>query len=306
MPTRTFSTVLYNGTDADFRAWVQGILDSLQGMTEAIIQTADTGQIADPVVAVRPALGVSAGYAIFRTNDSQHSAYPLYFKFEFGSGTTAQTFAGMWVTIGTGTDGAGNITGVRFARVQIGRNVAAANGTVYEHACAWGDGWFWLWGAIGNTMGINFGFERNRDIDGNPTDTACYWWHETSATDGLYWVTIPKPPTAVTAFQSGTNGPGLPVLFSPQNPQGEYSSLFGAVPVFPVEPFLGRRQPPLLSIGVVAVLDVGVGVVIQTTMYGSTKTFRRISDANVKFARGTGNAHNGNTSYRPALLGRWE
>ena len=307
MATRTFNTVLYNGTDADFRAWAQGLVDTLKGMTSAIIQTSDTGQLADPVVATRPAAGAAAGYLIFRTNDSMHSANPVYFKIEFGSASGGQIIPTMWLTVGSGTDGAGTITGIRIARAQLSRNSSgAANGAVYEHAAAWGDGWFWIWQGINLGYGSNFGWERNRDSAGAVKDDASHLWFETSNTFGLYWAIIPKSPTAATAFSSTSSGPGLPVLFSTQNSGGEYSNLFGEVPVFPVEPFLGRRQPPLLSICVVSGADVGSGVVIQTTMYGATKQFRRISDTSGKWVRGASNAYAGATGNAPALCGRWE
>lgn len=307
MATRTFSTVLYNGSDSDFRAWVQGIVDTLKAIaaSDYFDLAGDSGQIADPIVAVRPAVSTSGGYLILKTADTHHATNPTYWKFEFGSGST-QILPQMWVTIGTGSDGAGAITGVRISRTPMGRNAQAGTGTVYEHAASWGDGWFFVWTGINVGFGLNFGWERNRNTDGTTKDDCSYWWSETTTTFGLVWATLPKPPTAIVSYSSGSSGPGMPVLFSPQNVGGEYTSLFGEVPVFPVEPFFGRRQPPLLSMAVVSGNDVGSGVVIQTTMYGATKQFRRVSDVLGKYVRGTTNVYLGATAQQPALCCRWE
>lgn len=298
MATRTWNTVLNLAGDTEFRAWAQGVIDTLKASN--LVQTADSGQLADPVVAARPATGASAGYWVFRMNDAQQANFPLYFKIEVGLGSSASV-AQMWVTIGTGTDGAGVITGTRLARTAVTRAGAASVGVTYEHAASWGEGYFNMHfnvGDVGNS-GFHFGWDRNRDINGDTKDDCAFFLANVSSS-GVVWATLPKPPTGPV----GQNGSslGVPVLFSPGG-TAEISSLGGDVPVFPFEPFFGRRQPPLLGMAVVGSIDVGGGVVFTTTMYGAAKTFRRVSGPIAGYSRGSSNSTGTQTS---ALAIRWE
>lgn len=102
MAINAYTEVVNHTTDAGFRQWGLAFSNGLTAV--GLVQTADTGQINWTTVA-RPAINVSAGYEIRRTADSS-----LFFKFEFGTGTTA-TFPQMWIQVGQGSNGAGTLTG---------------------------------------------------------------------------------------------------------------------------------------------------------------------------------------------------
>ncbi len=102
MTTATTTTVLDHSNDAGFRTWVAEIITQL--VLCGAVQTADTGQI-DTATVTRPGTNTTGGYAILRTPDSS-----LYFKFEFGTGNAA-TLPRMLVTVGSGSNGTGTITG---------------------------------------------------------------------------------------------------------------------------------------------------------------------------------------------------
>jgi hypothetical protein len=297
---RTWFSTVYHSTDAEWRAWAQGVVDTLKSF--GLTQTADSGQLADPVVATRPAASASGGYLIFRTNDAAHSVLPLYFKFELGTYSNANT-PFMWITIGSGSDGAGAITGPRTARTFMGRGTTPTNGTVYEHAAGSGDGFFWMYQAIGSGIGTAFYFERGRDTDGDPTDTYAVFYGESPSNNGNWW-TIPRS-GATTVFTTSSGGVGLPVLYAAQG-VNEIQNVAGEVPVYPLEPFLGRRQSPLLGMAIVCMADVGPGVILRTTMYGEEVQFRRVSDGVTKYVRGAGTAYGSVGTLHPALAGRWE
>jgi hypothetical protein len=106
MTTASTLTPFDQTTDAGFRAWVSSIITQLAAV--GLTQTSDTGQINTSTV-TRPGSGnTSAGYTIWQFNDSLQGTSPIYFKLEFGSGSAAAN-PQMWVTVGTGTNGAGTI-----------------------------------------------------------------------------------------------------------------------------------------------------------------------------------------------------
>lgn len=123
MTTRTYTSPLDHTTDAGFRAWGSelGVNLALAGL----VQTADTGQI-NWGTAVRPGTHTAAGYEIWRLPDSS-----LYFKFEFGT-AGGGSLSNMWITVGTGSNGSGSLTGQQSTRsVFFSGNVAASATTNY-------------------------------------------------------------------------------------------------------------------------------------------------------------------------------
>ena len=91
------------------------------------IQTADTGQTSNATFATiyNGTLNSSSGYQIWRMNDSLQGTYPVFIKIEFGCGSVSNTPA-MWVTIGTGSNGTGTITGIVIARTQFNAGLTAS------------------------------------------------------------------------------------------------------------------------------------------------------------------------------------
>jgi hypothetical protein len=95
------------GTDADFRAWGSGIAAQIAAM--GLVQTADTGQINWTTV-LRPAINTSAGYEMWRFADSLQVTKPVFIRMEYGIAAVADR-PRLIVRVGTGTDGAGTLTG---------------------------------------------------------------------------------------------------------------------------------------------------------------------------------------------------
>jgi len=155
--TTTFSCAPDNTSDATFRAWVSALITALT--TVGMVQTADTGQINVSTVTRPTATATSGGYAILRFNDAAQATYPLYLKIEFGTASNssaANSMPQVWLTIGKGSDGAGNISSALLPRAALG---PAASGTAtpvttsLQGVASGGAGWVALvpWLGYSNT-----------------------------------------------------------------------------------------------------------------------------------------------------------
>lgn len=161
-----------NASDAQFRAWAQGIHDRLAAA--GFVQTADTGQI-DLSTVTAPALATTPqGYEIWRFDDALQATAPIYFKIEYGSGVSLATNPGIWLTFGTGSDGSGGISGPASTRQAITWTAYATNPLdcywsydTGRFACSLGVG-----GTGASTSNCTFfAFERTKDASGNDTST---------------------------------------------------------------------------------------------------------------------------------------
>jgi hypothetical protein len=90
-----------------FREWGSEFSGKLAAV--GLTQTADTGQI-DWVTVVRAGVNANAGYEIWRFNDTAHATAPIFMRIDYGTGGSANT-PRMQITVGTGSSGAGVITG---------------------------------------------------------------------------------------------------------------------------------------------------------------------------------------------------
>lgn len=98
-------------TDAKFRTWGSAINAALTAA--GLTNTTDTGQINWSTVTKPVATATKAGYEIWRFNDTLQSTKPIFLRIDYGSGAVASgNSPATWLTLGTGTDGAGTVTGV--------------------------------------------------------------------------------------------------------------------------------------------------------------------------------------------------
>jgi hypothetical protein len=112
MGTTAFSYYPQNTNDVTFNAWVARFVQALGDC--GLTQTADTGQSTfngSPLVPLPGAIDTSAGYQIWTTPSLAGSPEnKLYLKFGFGTQNQTAKPA-VFLEVGTGTDGAGTITG---------------------------------------------------------------------------------------------------------------------------------------------------------------------------------------------------
>lgn len=109
-------------TDAIWRTWVQFVHDGLAAA--GWVQTADTGQINISTALATTAVSQNRGYEIWRMADTLQATKPVFMKLEYGSGAAGNTPT-IWLTVGTGSNGSGTITGIVFARQNYSGNLNA-------------------------------------------------------------------------------------------------------------------------------------------------------------------------------------
>lgn len=134
MTTNTNTAVFDNGSDAAFRAWIIDFHNLISGA--GLIQTADTGQINTATV-LRPAANTMAGYSVWKLPGSD----PLYFKFQFGCGTTNARPV-IQMQVGEGSNGTGTLTGQTSTNVTLSITNQDINSTVTlytSYACVTND-----------------------------------------------------------------------------------------------------------------------------------------------------------------------
>jgi hypothetical protein len=118
MATATRMAACSQATDAAFRAWTQLVHDLLVGAC-GWVQTADTGQF-DLATGVAPVASPQyQGYRIYRLNDALQASAPIFLKVEFGWGGAATSTPGLRFNVGTGSDGAGTLTGTFWSNVAV-------------------------------------------------------------------------------------------------------------------------------------------------------------------------------------------
>ena len=261
MTTASWSTPIDQTTDAGFRTW--GL--ELNGKFSAVglIQTADTGQINWTTVTRAAAGNNAAGYEIWKLSDSS-----LFFKIEYGSGA-AQTNPALWITVGTGSNGSGTITGQSAARRQTGgadtvNNTATA---VPSYLCAT-TAFFGLAFKVGQstTVGVPsslWAVGKTVDATGTPTTIGYYRLGRQGTTTSVQAVlqSVRLAATAATEVDS-TNYcvfVGTPTNSSDGTNNQVYLHMLNVPGV----------QPALYT-GTVISSEVSQGTTISVTLVGST------------------------------------
>lgn len=145
MTTASWSTVVDQTSDAAFRTWGSELNTKFAAV--GMVQTADTGQINWTTV-TRAGTNTAAGYEIWRLSGSA-----LFFKIEYGSGSS-NAVPSFWLTVGTGSNGTGTLTGQLSTRTQHGNTGTGISSTVtnyQSYLCATANyfGLSWKIGSVG-------------------------------------------------------------------------------------------------------------------------------------------------------------
>ena len=182
MGSTSFTYKPRQDSDANFNLWANRFSTALSDA--GMVQTADTGQTSftgSPTI-TRPGTNTSAGYQIWRlpTAIAGSPGGQLYFKFGFGTGGASNQI-GVFLTVGTDTDGAGNLTGAVGEEFEM-YSSSTANSTV-GGPCFFSCGDWGLWWAFGigaqTSTYSNFSSSaglilRSIDSTGAPTNQAFF------------------------------------------------------------------------------------------------------------------------------------
>lgn len=170
------------GTVANYKGYLQPMSTALNAV---LPRSADTGQVNWATVATEPASGVIRDFEIFAFNDTLQATAPIYVRVDYVSGNS--TLNGPRVTVGSTTDGAGNLGGVTAPIFQMSAYLPS-NLTRYVYASSDGSYLMFQFGndpAAAGAIGMGaIVVERTRNADGTPNGQGyMVWrWSATSAT----------------------------------------------------------------------------------------------------------------------------
>lgn len=247
MTTATANLTFDNSTDAGFRAWGSGISAALSAC--GLVQTADTGQVNWTTVTRPTGVPVFQGYEIWRFADALQATKPVFIKIEYGAITNALN-ASLAITVGTGSNGAGTLSGTVSARetFYIGASSVTSVTPSPYYACgdtssiafvstyisAFGSAFSW---------GAGFCIERSRDVNGTPNGDGLVFARfavaagvrsaqylsfttNTASSTLTYWP-IPLPSKVSGSFNTGTDVALFPMTVATPKPQGPALSFLG-------------------------------------------------------------------------------
>ena len=260
--TTTSTSASYCTNDATFRAIGTVIGPAILAVN--LIQTSDTGQINWTSVTKPTLANTVAGYEIFRFNDSLQSTSPIYIKIEYGIGNYTTTYFGFWITIGTGTNGSGTLTGNKSNRFQLAGNNDSGTRTSYfsgdTNRLA-----FVLWPPNTSTEWIVFGIERTHDSSGTDTGDGC---HILTACQGISTLGVTQ------YLPLGTTTPYLPNATTNgwycSVPLSGGGSLSPNIYTYPCKTYGMYESLPVFNFVHYAASDMTVGSTVTITGYDST------------------------------------
>lgn len=133
MATDLRSLPAFLADDATFRTWGSGIAAQLTAV--GLVQAADTGQINWTTVARPGAINTTAGFEIWRFNDSLQATKPVFIKLEYGV-AGALDRPRVAVSVSTATNGTGTLTGQVSSVRTIGPTASKSTGNTLPSYCA--------------------------------------------------------------------------------------------------------------------------------------------------------------------------
>lgn len=269
MATYTSSQVMQTNSTTTMRAHV-AFFEALMAAA-GWVQTADTGQTAASAFPAATSTNTVAGYQVWRMADSLQGTYPVYVKFEFGSGAATNTL-GLWFTIGTGSNGAGTITGILGSRFAVPQQTTSASSLP-----AYGSGGTARLCAIqgyqtatANCV-VMWGIERSKDSAGADTGSgvifSSQWGSALSNLAG--WQYLPFSGTTRAAQVSCT-------IVANQSSTASMAdgANVGLMPIYPMAQMGPMEQQ--LNYLLYYNTDIVVGNNISVTVKGSSHTYRTL------------------------------
>lgn len=286
MTTRTYTSVVDHTGNAGYIAWRDQLFSEL--IACGLVQTADTGQYTAGA-GTRPATNTAGDYIILRLANSA-----LYFKIETGTGAAAAT-PQSWITVGTGSNGSGTLTGQTSTRsIWTNNGAPASTVTAYTtYLCVVTDAISIVWKANGfgggSTPGGVLCIGRTTDSTGATTSDG-YAVFLTGAVNAAVMQSVRTASTATTYAASSQFAivPGSVTSSALQNGDLQVYQTWAIMP--DVQPFLYAC--------VYVIAEITELNTISATLFGSTAH----SYLTVGLHAGSGTVANGSTSYAIAVI----
>lgn len=287
MATRFSSTLVSDiTTDARFRAIAQFVEDTLVTTGGWLVST-ETGDTAPGSLAHPTATNTKKGFRVYKTNDGLTQ---IYMRIDYGStNATSGNGFGMWITLGTGSDGAGTLSGIFFnGGGSTGATVGAANtigttGVVNSYGSA-DTGRVQLGLFVSATVGniIAFSLERSKDSSGADTSDGILLSGRigNGGSNGIWNVAAVGSCMEVShaLIVAGGTQPtfeyGLSYVLTRNNPSETFGNPVG---VGLLQHFKGASVQPGVGICVVNSSDVSAEGSFTQTIYGATRTYQHLN-----------------------------
>ena len=184
MSTVEFTSLAFINTDG-LRATGPAVSNAIQNV--GLVKTSDTGQVNWSTVNAPGSANTAAGYEIFRFNDSLQASKPIFIKLEHGTGSGGPGLYALFITIGTGSDGAGNITGILLARTQYANN--NYNASVYYPCRITGSTNRLLISLWSTSYNLLLNIERTHNSSGGDTDEGViFHWSTNNSASGCEYL----------------------------------------------------------------------------------------------------------------------
>lgn len=245
-------------SDAQFRAW--GSAYAAKWASMGLLQIVDAAQINWATVATPGAINTVKGYEIWYFADALQATVPVYVKIEYGSGSGAADGA-LWLSFGTGDNGAGALTGVVSTRVQVKCTASAGNithiwsGDTNRALVA-------VMGAAAATS-MNISFERTVDINGAVTSEGILFIYRSGSTWAQTIWNQQTGQAAVAETQLGCSGSG----------QAPYGVGGLQIAVYPIMINKGVFCYYPLGMFMYENATIAAGSTITFTVYGAAHTY---------------------------------
>lgn len=171
------------GSPAAYKAWGQAISGILN---QASPRTADTGQVNWASVVAEPS--TVRDFEVFPMGGPLQATAPIFLRFDYQGSASG----GLFLTVGTSTDGAGNLGGLLVPKVGLQNGIPGVWSNVWGWASSDNASYFTLLynmdplttGAKGQGMCV---IERTRDLAGDPTGAGFHVWRWQAASTTATW-----------------------------------------------------------------------------------------------------------------------
>jgi hypothetical protein len=269
MSTRTSTALVPLVSVANVRAVAQFIEDTFV-TTGGWVVSGDTGQT-PPGSLTGSGTDTPWGFRIYKMNDVLQATAPIFVKMWFGSGSNLGNDIAIWFQVGTGSDGAGNLTGVIHNTTEISNsnNGSFANtsyGSADSNRCT-----FALFVQATASYFIVWGIERSKDASGADTGTGVILVYNSNITPNL--------DSSHYCIRAGGTQPsvetGLCYVLTTQTPSQVFAP--GDIGVGIVIPIKGAAQQPGANFLITNNTDISSGGFITTTIYGATHTYQQLN-----------------------------
>jgi hypothetical protein len=276
------SSTVSLASDVGAAARIQAIAAALFGSFAAggLVQTGDTGQTANESFSTVAGANTPAGYQIWRFADDLQEACPVFFKIELGAGASNNVTFGFWVTIGTGSDGAGNITGILMARTawSVNNSVTSLPASYFSSSVNRVNFALFI-GIQSPTYDVIFNLERSKDNNGSDTSDGIIIQVQ-AYTNTKFSQYIPFSRSA----RAGQNA----FAAAPQSALGSLASgsNVGMLPLYPVD-ITGPVNP---GMGLLAYYTADLTVMnpIRSSIYGADHMYVPLGAASTATSGWTG------------------